>query len=92
MLQKDKTVIQKLELDALDTLSKFTVKLTCSYCKQFNVLPIQLNKKNTFKCEGCNQVNGVAIQFSSTALTTPIQSPKMSLESSETLAEFKSTT
>ena len=88
LIQKDNIVMQQTELEALDKLSKFTIKLTCAYCQQANILPIQLNQRNTFKCEGCNQVNGVSMQFMATTLTTPIESVKLPVENSS-LVEFK---
>jgi hypothetical protein len=74
LIQKDQIALQKAENEALEYLSKFTIKLVCSYCQQTNLVPIQLNQRNSFKCEGCNQVNGVSMQFMATSLTTPIKS------------------
>jgi hypothetical protein len=88
LIQRDNALLQQAELEALDKLSKFSVKLTCSYCQQQNVVPIQLDRKNTFKCEGCNQVNGVSMQFMSTTLTTPVESVKIPVENTNTI-EFK---
>jgi transcription elongation factor Elf1 len=88
LLQRDNALNQQIELEALDKLSKFTIKLTCAYCQQSNITPIQLDTKNTFKCESCNQVNGISMQFMSTTLTSPIDSVKLPIESS-TVAEFK---
>ena len=90
LIQKDKIVIQQLENQALSELSKFTVRLLCSYCQQPNITPIQLNQKNTFKCESCNQVNGVSMQFLATSLTTPIQNVKIPVADQEKV-EFKIT-
>jgi hypothetical protein len=83
LLQKDKFASEQLGVQALEELSKFTVKLTCAYCQQSNTTPIQLNQRNTFKCEGCNQINGVAMQFTATPLTTPVQSITSQLETIE---------
>jgi hypothetical protein len=88
LIQRDNVLNQKLELDALDKLSKFTIKLTCAYCQQPNITPIQLDRKNTFKCESCNQVNGVSMQFMATTLTTPIEAVKIPIHNSS-IAEFK---
>jgi len=88
LIQRDNIVLQQQELETLDKLSKFTVKLVCSYCQQANSIPIQLNQRNTFKCEGCNQVNGVSMQFIATSLTTPIESVKIPVENSNSI-EFK---
>ena len=87
-IQRDNIALQQQEIEALDKLSKFTVKLSCAYCQQANVTPIQLNQRNTFKCEGCNQVNGVSMQFMATTLTTPVESVKIPVENSNSI-EFK---
>lgn len=78
LIQRDDIALQKTEMEALEHLAKFSIQLNCSYCNQPNVTPIQLNRRNTFKCESCNQVNGVSMQFMATSLTTPIESPKIS--------------
>lgn len=88
LMQKNKTTQQQFELEALKELSNFSVKLNCAYCQQSNVAPIQLNQKNSFKCESCNQVNGIFMQFSATTLTTPIESVKIPVPQSESI-EFK---
>jgi hypothetical protein len=90
LIQRDSLSQQQIELEALDKLSKFTIKLTCAYCQQYNTTPIQLNQKNTFKCESCNQVNGISMQFMATTLTSPIESVKIPIENSGTI-EFKVT-
>lgn len=86
--QKQILQIQQQEIEALDKLSKFSVKMNCAYCQQPNVTPIQLNQRNTFKCESCNQVNSVVMQFMATALTTPIESVKIPTENTNSI-EFK---
>jgi hypothetical protein len=88
LIQKDDIAMQKAEVETLEQLAKFSVQLSCSYCNQSNVTPIQLNKRNTFKCESCNQVNGVSMQFMATSITTPIQSVKLPL-SGEDSVEIK---
>jgi hypothetical protein len=90
LIQRDSLQQQQVELEALDKLTKFTIKLTCAYCQQYNTTPIQLNQKNTFKCESCNQVNGVSMQFMATTLTSPIESVKIPIENSGSI-EFKVT-
>jgi hypothetical protein len=87
--QKEFNAQQEAEINALEQLSKFSVQLTCAYCKQPNTTPIQLNQKNTFKCGSCNQVNGVFMQFTSTTLTTPVEGVKLPIEDSGTIAEFR---
>lgn len=72
--KKDVNRLQEMEIMALEGLSKFTIGVQCSYCKQQNNVPITLNKENRFSCTSCNQVNGIKMQFFTTQLTTPITS------------------
>jgi len=72
LLRKDAIESVALINEQMDKLAKFTVRLTCSYCSQSNVVPIILNQENRFKCDSCNQVNGVKMQFFSTQITTPL--------------------
>lgn len=88
LLQRDSIQLQQAETEALEQLSKFTIKVSCAYCQQYNITPIQLNQRNTFKCESCNQVNGISMQFMATTLTSPIESVKIPIENSESI-EFK---
>jgi transposase-like protein len=78
----------QLSIEEMEAISKFAVNLSCAYCGQKHQVPIQLNRKNAFKCEGCKQTNGVFMQFTATTLTTPIESVKIPLPESES-AEFK---
>ena len=87
-IQKEENQQQNFEVQALEKLSKFTVKLNCSYCEQPNLSPIQLNSRNTFKCESCNQINGISMQFMATTLTTPVESVKLPIENSNSI-EFR---
>lgn len=77
LIQKDNIALQDAEVEALKQISKISIKVTCAYCQLPNVTPIQLNRKNTFKCESCNQVNGVSMQFMATTITTPLESVKI---------------
>ena len=88
LIQRDQAINQQAEIETLDKLAKFTIKVTCAYCQQANVTPIQLNQRNTFKCESCNQVNGISMQFMATTLTSPIESVKLPVENSNSV-EFK---
>ena len=90
LLRKDAQIAEALELEALREISKITVRLACAYCQQLNDTQITVNERNTFKCESCNQVNGVSMQFMATTLTSPIESVKMPVENSG-IAEFKVT-
>lgn len=88
LIQKDNIALQSAEIQALEQLSKFAVKLTCAYCQQSNLVPIQLNQRNVFKCDGCNQVNGVSMQFMATTLTTPVESVKIPVDTGSSI-EFR---
>lgn len=90
LIQRDDIAMQKAETEALEYLSKFTVKMACAYCQQGSIVPIQLNQRNTFKCDSCNQVNGVSMQFMATTLTTPIESVKFPVVEQQAV-EFKIT-
>jgi hypothetical protein len=73
LARKDAIVSSKLFTEQLEALSKFSINLTCSYCKTPTVVPIRLDQENRFKCEQCNQVNGVKMQFISTQITVPLE-------------------
>lgn len=88
LIQRDNLAQQRAEIDLLDKVSKFSIKLTCAYCQQSNLVPIQLNQRNSFKCESCNQVNGVSMQFMATTLTSPVESVTIPVENSSSV-EFK---
>ena len=88
LLQQNKIAQLQEEYNDIEALSKLTVNLSCAYCSNKQRVPIQLNQKNTFKCDSCAQTNGVYMQFSATQLTTPIESVKIPIENKETV-EFK---
>jgi hypothetical protein len=73
LLRKDAITSSQIVQQQLEAISKFTISLTCAYCKQTNPVPIQLNQENRFTCEHCKQVNGVKMQFISTQITTPLE-------------------
>jgi hypothetical protein len=83
LIQKDSIALQEAEVEALKQISKISIKVNCAYCQLPNITPVQLDRKNTFKCEGCNQVNGVSMQFMATTITTPLQSIKMPVGENE---------
>lgn len=85
LIQKDAISLQEAQVEALKHISKISIKVACAYCQIPNVTAIQLNQKNTFKCESCNQVNGVAMQFMATAVTTPMESVSIPAGESEPL-------
>lgn len=78
-----------IEAQLLDKVSKFFVPLQCAYCSQKNMVPIQLNEKNTFKCDSCNQVNGVFMQFTATTITTPLEAVSLPLKAVDAPLEFR---
>jgi transposase-like protein len=88
LARKDAIVSSKLFTEQLEALSKFSINLTCSYCKTPAVVPIRLDQENRFKCEQCNQVNGVKMQFISTQITVPLEKVMFPVEDKP---ELKST-
>jgi hypothetical protein len=91
ILQKrDALAEAKIVTEQLNTLSKYYIKLSCAYCSKPNSTPIVLNQENRFKCEYCQQVNGVKMQFFSTQITVPIEKVLIPTET-ETITEFKVT-
>jgi len=92
ILQKrDALAEAQVSTEQLEALSKYFIKLSCSYCGKPNSFPIVLNEENRFKCEYCQQVNGVKMQFFSTQITTPIEKVLIPSDTNETVAEFKVT-
>jgi uncharacterized membrane protein len=88
--RKDTLEGAKVLNEQLEALSKFTVQLTCAYCKQPNATPITLNQENKFQCGSCNQINAVKMQFFAAQITTPLQKVLMPVEGNESV-EFKTT-
>lgn len=71
--RKDLIETTKVLNQELEVASKYFINLTCAYCQIPNTTPIILNQENRFKCESCNQVNGIKMQFFSTQITTPLE-------------------
>lgn len=86
--RKDTLEGAKVLNEQLEALSKFTIQLTCAYCKQANAVPITLNQENRFQCGSCNQINAVKMQFFAAQITTPLQKVVMPIGESESI-EFK---
>ena len=86
--RKDVLEGAKVLNEQLEALSKFTVQLSCAYCKQSNATPITLNQENRFQCGSCNQINAVKMQFFAAQITTPLQKVLMPVEGNESV-EFK---
>jgi hypothetical protein len=86
--RKDTIEGAKVLNEQLEALSKFTVQLTCAYCKQSNAVPITLNQENRFKCGSCNQINAVKMQFLAAQITTPLNKVVMPVGENESI-EFK---
>jgi hypothetical protein len=78
--RKDTIEGVKVLNEQLEALSKFTVRLSCAYCQTQNTTPIQLNQENRFKCESCNQVNSIKMQFFAAQITTPLEKITMQTE------------
>jgi hypothetical protein len=78
--RKDVIEGTKLINEQLEASSKYFINLSCSYCQINNTIPLVLNQENRFKCESCNQINGVKMQFFSTQITTPLKKITMPIE------------
>jgi hypothetical protein len=78
--QRERNIERALEIESLNQLAKFSVRLSCAYCQQQNDAFIQLNQKNMFKCVSCNQTNGIFMQFTATTLTTPLNLPDSKIQ------------
>jgi hypothetical protein len=86
--RKDQIEVNKILTEQLNAISKFTIRLNCAYCKTPNTFPITLNEENRFKCESCNQVNAVKMQFFAAQITTPLNKVIMPVGENESI-EFK---
>ena len=73
LIRRDQTEGTRLLNQQLEAVSKHTLRLSCAYCKVPNIVPVTLNQENRFKCEACNQINGVKMQFFATQITTPLK-------------------
>jgi hypothetical protein len=71
--RKDLIETTKLINEQLEAASKHLINLSCAYCQVTNTIPIVLNEENRFKCESCNQVNSVKMQFFAAQITTPLK-------------------
>jgi hypothetical protein len=85
--RKDTIEGTKVLNEQLEALSKFTIQLSCAYCKQVNAVPITLNQENRFQCGSCNQVNAIKMQFFAAQVTTPLN--KIVLPAGDESIEFK---
>lgn len=83
LIRKDQTEGTKLINQQLEAVSKHTLKLSCAYCQTLNLVPVTLNQENRFKCESCNQVNGIKMQFFATQITVPLKKLHFPLEESD---------
>jgi hypothetical protein len=88
--RKDTIEGAKIINEQLEALSKFTIQLSCAYCKQSNVTPITLDQENRFQCDSCNQINAVKMQFLAAQITTPLNKIIMPVGENESI-EFKTT-
>ena len=65
---KVNTINERLQLSALQQ----SLEISCSYCRTSQIVPIKINKRNTFECNGCKKENLVVFQFTSAQLTEPM--------------------
>lgn len=57
--------------------SQQSVEISCSYCKERNIVPIRLDLRNEFDCKSCKKSNLVIFQFASAQITTPLELPQL---------------
>lgn len=66
-----------LEMEKIQTASLVAdaiqyIQLACAYCGTNNMVKILLAEENSFKCEACEQINGVVVHTTCTRKTNPI--------------------
>lgn len=69
---KTKVEIERVLLRKKELELEQSVEVSCSHCKERNLVPVRLNGRNTFECKGCKQVNLVIFQFTTARVTTPL--------------------
>ena len=77
-------VRKKADMDILRIKNHLTeiatqqsVEVSCSYCKDRNLVPVRLNTRNTFECKKCNQTNLIIFQFATAQITVPLENPQL---------------
>ena len=68
---------KEIESDLMKQYMANEVVVPCSGCKKENLVPIQLNKSNNFKCSHCDLQNVIYISLEAAQVTTPVDSLKV---------------
>jgi len=63
--------------------SQQNVELTCSYCQEYNIIPILLNQDNYFECTKCGETNAVILQYATARRTSPLYAKPVTLDEVE---------
>lgn len=69
--------VERLRARLTEITNQQSVEVSCSYCKERNLVPIRLDKRNIFECKSCKQTNLVIFQFATAQITTPLENPQL---------------
>ena len=61
--------LRKMEMEQAN---KHNIDVLCSYCRLPNKVSLRMDEENTFRCNGCNQLNVVVITLSTARVTVPL--------------------
>jgi hypothetical protein len=89
LIRKDQIKYVELINEQLTAAAKYMIQISCAYCKRPNTVPIALNQDNRFKCEYCNQVSGIKMQFYSAQITIPLEKVVIPSDENESAVIFK---
>jgi hypothetical protein len=62
------------EQQVFEQLSKQSVVVPCQSCGHESLVPIGLDRNNTFDCDKCNKTNAIYIDIETAIVTTPVES------------------
>jgi len=57
----------------LESMAKQSAALPCQSCDGETVVPIRLDRDNSFECDHCNELNVVYVNLETAVTTTPVQ-------------------
>lgn len=69
--------IGQLDYRMKDLENQQSVEVSCSACKERNIVPVKLRDRNTFNCKNCNKSNLIIFQFATALVTEPIIIPQI---------------
>ena len=68
---------QLVEFKKKELESQQSIEVSCASCKSRNIVPVRLNKRNTFPCTTCKVSNLVVFEFATAVVTEPIKLPQI---------------